>query len=150
MMCSQPVVVQSDGNIVGHISRKISCICMLFICRGGVLNCLITGSRRYSRNLPQGGIVSRSLHSDGVWNVRDAGIIHEIRENFIPRKFPPIRYAITHKLSLHSGYSCWSVKLFFFNGFSIWMNDTLSSYIVQCMGTLLGLLPPWSDMFHLV
>ena len=29
-------------------------VCMLFICRGGVLNCLITGSRRYSRDLPQG------------------------------------------------------------------------------------------------
>ena len=48
------VAVQSDGNIVGHIPRQISCICMLFIGRGRVLNCLITDLRRYSRDLPQG------------------------------------------------------------------------------------------------
>ena len=47
------VAMQSDGNIVGHVPRHISCICTLFIRRGGVLNCLITGSRRYSRDLPQ-------------------------------------------------------------------------------------------------
>ena len=48
------VAVQSDDNIVGHIPRHVSCICTLFICRGGVLNYLITGSRWYSRDLPQG------------------------------------------------------------------------------------------------
>ena len=48
------VAVQSDGNIVGYIPRQISCICTLFICRGGELNCLTTGSRQYSRDLPQG------------------------------------------------------------------------------------------------
>ena len=48
------VAVQSNGNIVGHIPWQISCICMLFILRGGVLNCLITSSRQYSRDLPQG------------------------------------------------------------------------------------------------
>ena len=42
------VAVQSNGNIVGHIPRQILCICMHFIRRGRVLNCLITGSRRYS------------------------------------------------------------------------------------------------------
>ena len=50
------VAVQSDGNIVGHVPWHILCICMLFIHRGGVLNCLITGSRWYSRDLPQGGM----------------------------------------------------------------------------------------------
>ena len=48
------VAVQSDGNIVGHVPRHISCICSHFIRRGRVLNCLITGSRRYSRDFPQG------------------------------------------------------------------------------------------------
>ena len=48
------VAVQSDDNFVGHIPRHVSCICTLFICRGAVLNYLITGSRRYSRDLPQG------------------------------------------------------------------------------------------------
>ena len=26
------VAVQSDGNIVGHVPRHVSCICTLFIC----------------------------------------------------------------------------------------------------------------------
>ena len=50
------VAVQSDGNIVGHVPRHISCICKLFIHRGLVLNCLVTGTRRYSSDLPQGGM----------------------------------------------------------------------------------------------
>ena len=50
------VAVQSDGNVVGHVPRHISCICTLFMHRGGEINCLITGSRRYSRDLPQGGM----------------------------------------------------------------------------------------------
>ena len=48
------VAVESDDNIVGHIPRQILCICMHFIRRDRVLNCLITGSRWYSRDLPQG------------------------------------------------------------------------------------------------
>ena len=43
-----------------------------------------------------GGIILRTLY---CWcmncsrlYVRDAGTIREIRENFMPRKFPPIRY----------------------------------------------------------
>ena len=48
------VVAQSDSNIVGHIPWHILCICMFFIRREGVLNCLITGSRWYSRDVPQG------------------------------------------------------------------------------------------------
>ena len=51
------MAVQSDGNIVGHIPKQILCICMLFIHRGRVLNCLIyTGSRWYSTDLPQGAL----------------------------------------------------------------------------------------------
>ena len=55
--------MQSYGNIVGHIPKQISgrvfvrafaSVCTLFICRGGILNCLIPDSRRYSRDLPQG------------------------------------------------------------------------------------------------
>ena len=64
------VAVQSDGNIVGHIPRQISCICMLFIHRGGVLNCLITNSRWYSRDLPQGASY-QEVCIDGAWNVRN-------------------------------------------------------------------------------
>ena len=50
------VVVKKDDIIVGHLPRKISKICSLFLMRGGTLFCVVTGSRRYSADLPQGGL----------------------------------------------------------------------------------------------
>ena len=41
---------------VGHLPRKISCICSLFLRRGGSITCQITGHRRHSSDLPQGGL----------------------------------------------------------------------------------------------
>ena len=48
------VAVQKDAEAVGHVPRHISCICNLFICRGGLLSCSVTGATRYSSDLPQG------------------------------------------------------------------------------------------------
>ena len=50
------VSVQKRGNIVGHVPRKISAICALFIRRGGTIQCKVTGSRQYSRDISQGGL----------------------------------------------------------------------------------------------
>ena len=41
---------------IGHVPRAISPICSIFIRRGGTIKCLITGGRRYSSDLPQGGL----------------------------------------------------------------------------------------------
>lgn len=41
---------------VGHIPRKISAICSIFIRRGGSITCVVNGSRHYSADLPQGGL----------------------------------------------------------------------------------------------
>ena len=47
-----------DGNltVVGHIPRRISSICSIFMRRGGTINCTVDGSRRYSSDIPQGGL----------------------------------------------------------------------------------------------
>ena len=50
------VAVIEDDSIVGHILRKISLVCLLFLWRGGSIACVITGTRRYSVDLPQGGL----------------------------------------------------------------------------------------------
>ena len=42
--------------IVGHILRKISSVCSLFLRRNGVMKIQTTGGRRYSADLPQGGL----------------------------------------------------------------------------------------------
>ena len=48
--------IGGSDRIVGHVSRRISTICSLFIRRGGLLVCIINGVRRYSSDLPQGGL----------------------------------------------------------------------------------------------
>lgn len=50
------VVVKKNGIVVGHLPRKISKICSLFLMHGGNISCVVTGSRRYSADLPQGGL----------------------------------------------------------------------------------------------
>ena len=49
------VAVVKDGTTVGHLPRKLSCLCALFIRRGGSIRCSVSGRRRYSSDLLQGG-----------------------------------------------------------------------------------------------
>ena len=50
------VAVIKDDVVVGHLPTKLSRICSLFLQRGGSITCVITGSRRYSADLTQGGL----------------------------------------------------------------------------------------------
>ena len=45
-----------EQKVVGHVPRRISAICSLFIRRGGDIRCQVTGDRRYSSDLLQGGL----------------------------------------------------------------------------------------------
>ena len=47
------VAIVRAGVIVGHVPRKIL---SLFLRRGGLIHCRVTGSRHYSEDLPQGGL----------------------------------------------------------------------------------------------
>jgi len=50
--------VTGDGTVatVGHVPRKISAICSIFIRRAGSITCVGNGTRHYSSDLPQGGL----------------------------------------------------------------------------------------------
>ncbi len=50
------VAIARAGVTVGHVPRKISSVCSLFLRRGGSIRCQVTGSRRFSQDLPQGGL----------------------------------------------------------------------------------------------
>ena len=50
------VAIRKDGMIVIYVPRAISAICSSFICRGGLILCRVSGSRRYSSDLSQGGL----------------------------------------------------------------------------------------------
>ena len=51
------VAVKKDsGETVGHVPKKISQICSSFLQQGYVLTATVTGCRRYSSYLVQGGL----------------------------------------------------------------------------------------------
>ena len=50
------VAVKKDGSIVEHLPRKLTRVCSLFLRRGGTIGCTVTGQRKYSADLPQGGL----------------------------------------------------------------------------------------------
>ena len=50
------VAVVKSGVTVGHIPRKISSVCSLFLRRNSVINVCTTDRRRFSQDLPQGGL----------------------------------------------------------------------------------------------
>ena len=50
------ISVTKNEDTVGHLPRKLSRMCTLFLRRGGTIHCTIMGGRRYSRDLPQGGV----------------------------------------------------------------------------------------------
>lgn len=50
------VAVVKEGTTVGHIPRKILSLCSLVLRKNGTIVCTVTGSRRYSGDLPQGGL----------------------------------------------------------------------------------------------
>ena len=50
------VAVEKEGKIVGHLPLKVSCVCTLFLKRGGSIRFTVTGRRRVSADLTQGGL----------------------------------------------------------------------------------------------
>jgi len=51
------VAVKNDaGTIVGHLPQKISRLCSIFLTGGGTITATVTGLRRYSSDLAQGGL----------------------------------------------------------------------------------------------
>ena len=48
--------IGGEERVVGHVPRRISAICSLVVRRGGTILCTVAGSRRYSADLPQGGL----------------------------------------------------------------------------------------------
>ena len=50
------VAVMKNGTIIGHLPRRISKVSFIFLRRGGSITCKVSGSRRFSADLPQGGL----------------------------------------------------------------------------------------------
>jgi hypothetical protein len=70
------VAVKKGGTIVGHLPRKITRLCCLFLRHGGTINCEVSGKRRYSSDLVQGGLeVPCKLFFSG-----DTGLMNKLKK----------------------------------------------------------------------
>ena len=49
-------VIKDSGEMVGHLPKKISRMCSMFIQEGGEILCIVIGNRRYSSDLVHGGL----------------------------------------------------------------------------------------------
>ena len=60
-------VTRGDTNtVIGHVPRTISSVCSLFLRKEGSITCQVTGHRRFSEDLVQGGLeIPCVLHFDG-------------------------------------------------------------------------------------
>ena len=68
--------------IVGHLLKKISRRCSMFILRGGTVRATVTGRRRYSSDLAQGGLeISCKLTFRG-----EPKEIHKLRKSVAPQE----------------------------------------------------------------
>ena len=61
--------IGGEHKIVGHVPRRISPLCSVFIRRNGNIKYIIIGPRRYSSDLPQGGL---ELPCKCVFSTHDA------------------------------------------------------------------------------
>ena len=53
LICMYAVAIKKGTEVVGHVPRKMSAACSLFLRLGGVLHCeIIDSHRRYSSDLP--------------------------------------------------------------------------------------------------
>ena len=56
LTCVDEHMAKPGTGVVGHLPRLISTPCNHFIENHGTITCVVTGSRRYSADLEQGGL----------------------------------------------------------------------------------------------
>ena len=72
--------VETDSQtIVGNLPRSISSTCSIFLRKGGIISCRINGTRRYSRDLVQGGLEVPCML---VFKAEDNSLIGKVRKLF--------------------------------------------------------------------
>ena len=83
------VAMVKGETTVGHVPRKILSIYSLFLRRNGTILCQIVGNRRYSADLPQGGLeVPCTLTFQG--NAMDVNNVKRLIEAALAAKSTPL------------------------------------------------------------
>ena len=73
--------ISGEMVIVEHVPKRISALNSVFIRRGGVIKCVVSGPRRYSADLEQGGLEIPCLLYFTTKNEREAKKTRELMES---------------------------------------------------------------------
>ena len=91
------VAVCNGDIVIGHVPKKISSVCSLYIRGGGEIHCSVTGSRRFSADLEQGGLYSaHAWFKFSQFKFSYAHMAYELYENFHHTKIS--RYTVCHRV----------------------------------------------------
>ena len=80
-------MIGREEKVVGHVPRRISAICSLFIRRGGNIRCQVT---RFRARFPDFVHVPTIKNLEGK-TLANSTLIRQIRQSFPPPKFSTIR-----------------------------------------------------------
>ena len=95
IMDPNAIAIMKGSEIIGHVPRKISAACYLFIQKGGVLTCIITDSNhQYSSDLPQGGL---QIPCKLVFESHDVELMAKVRK--LLQSAPPIYVQLEQPVS---------------------------------------------------
>lgn len=100
------VAIKKGSEVIGHIPRKISPACFLFLEMSGTLTCEITDSNhQYSFDLPQGGMqISCKL----IFRSRDLTLMTVPLIELKCKQRSRTRWSLRHIL-----YTVWHVTIYF-------------------------------------
>ena len=70
--------IGGEQKIVGHVPRRISPLCSVFIRRGGNIKCVVSGPRRYSSDLSQGGLELPCKYLFSTRNFEESGRLRKL------------------------------------------------------------------------
>ena len=82
------VAVKKGPLIVGHVPRIISAACSMFLRKNGTITCQVTGNRRYSSDLPQGGLeipCTLTFSGDTMYVEKLKGLLHDLKTKANPK-----------------------------------------------------------------
>lgn len=71
------VKVLKTDEIVGHLPKKISSTCSIFLRKGGTMTCTVNGERKYSMDLTQGGLEIPCLL---IFEISNESLISKIKK----------------------------------------------------------------------
>ena len=71
------VKVLKTDKIVGHLPKRISSTCSIFLRKEGTITCTVSGERRYSRDLTQGGLEIPCLL---IFEISNEALISKIKK----------------------------------------------------------------------